>query len=541
MAKKVIRLDKESSDGVWIQPDSRLTGDIRGYFGRTTSRDQIKSKIKRRYGSEVQLRKDEVSGVVLGSTTSQIMSAQMSADQIEVVSIELGHKMTAALATLFSEDSQDFVLVPPVEVDVSMVKDVLFEARGQERFESALTQADEEAVQQGSSVLFAEWRDGGLHYRTIDPGKVQAFFDSSVISDGEPRSVNYLDPEDATCIIVETGCVDGVTHNYTAIFGRSARYPYGRYVHYSSQSDGQDIPDVGDPDSFEYLSDGAPANPLSLYASQAGGLNVPEYPIVIFLGGHVRHDTMLPISGTLLDESLEADVAASHIRSTSGDNATGTRCFYKSPMGGVQTPPDSLIGNVICEDGQRVEIPTADAQGPRIAWELLDESNVSSAAGRGVPNFWVAKDEKLTEASSGVALQIRAMPLSRVRRRRIKINAPAVQRLFEIERAYCVLFADAPDEVKVLLERCEQRWDPGMVEYPENELDRIQVMERKKAIGVWDTIELIKYEYKVTSDEEAIAIYEQLKKRGEEYPPLNQDTSVDTVPGDEGVPNEKMV
>ena len=244
--RKLLRLDKETSNtGVWVQPDARLTADIRGYFGRTNTRDQIKAKIKRRYGSEITLRKDDVSGVDLVSTSSRAMDVQMDADQIETVCLELGHKMTAALATLFSEESQDFVLVPPVGGDAAAAKEVLFEARGEERFESNLVLADEESVQQGSSVIFPEWRDGGLHYRTIDPGKVQAYFDESVISNGEPRPVNYLDPEDATCIVVETGCVDGVTKNYTAIFGRSERYPFGRYVHFSSQGDGRSIPEPG--------------------------------------------------------------------------------------------------------------------------------------------------------------------------------------------------------------------------------------------------------------------------------------------------------
>lgn len=508
---------------VWIEPNGITTSAILGYFGRVNDRSQVRQAIVNRYGTGIKQTKDDA-GNTLETYTKAGFAERMLAGHVEVVTIGLGHNITAALATLFTEPGQRFALLSPTGEEITDVAGWFAEFRESSQFIEGLVSADEEAVQLGVSLLFVEFYEGYLRYRTIDPGKVKVRFDTYVTSDGEPRPVNYLDIEDATCVVLETGTVDADTKTYTAIFGRSDAYPNGRYVSYTSDNDGKDIPDIGVEGIYEWTNtSGEVANPLSQYANDNPTIPLPEYPLVLFFGGHVRRDRLFPISTSLLEESIEADVAASHIRATSGDRARGTLALTKSQNNVTNPLPDHLYGEVSLEPGMTLEAIDGNPNAPQVAWELLKAENVAAAQGYGVPDYYVSSEDHTVEASSGVALKIRTGPLIKFRDKRAAINAPSVAKLFEIEKALIALFAEGDEAMITRLEAAGQQWDPGEKDLPEELVDVVDTADKLLAKGVYDTIEYIRVVYKLSSEAEAIAKYEDLKARAEKYPPLKEE------------------
>ena len=525
--RRLLGLDKGKSapQGTWVQADAALTSRILGYFGRINDRDQIREAIARRYGSALKIEKDPDTGLETSVFVRNGFDVQMRAGMIETVSVGLGHKVSNALATLFNETTQNFSLIGPKGVDVSEASALLHELRGGDAYLDRLVQTDEESVQAGCAVPFVEFVDGRLRYRTIDPGKIQALFAPSVESSGQTRPTNYMDLEDAVCVVVETGSVDDTTKSFVAIFGRSDVNPNGRYVSYTSSGDGRDIPGKGDPNAWDFMirdESGKQhyANPLSWYADAHPEMEVPEYPLAIFYGGHVKRDRLFPISASLYEDALEADIAASHVRATSNENAKATMVLTKSGDGAKQVIPKYLRGDVILEYGQKLEAIEVDTDGPKVSWELLHEGMMASAAGFTVPDFYVSSKDHTVEAASGVALKVRSGSLLKFRERRATENAPSVHKLFEIEKALISLFAKGDERVIGLLESCDQTWDPGEPELPENESDAINALSQLYDLGVIDTIEAIRRHYKLSSEAEAIKKYEKLKKRNQKYPPL---------------------
>ncbi|OHB75594.1 MAG: hypothetical protein A2Z25_14610 [Planctomycetes bacterium RBG_16_55_9] len=461
------------------------------------------------------------------------MDVRILAGHIETVSIGLGHKISGAIATLFSEESGNFELVARDGVDTAAASELLSEKRGDGLMVEALVQADQESVWVGTMPVFVEYVDGRFCYHPIDPGKIQVLFEEAIEANGFTRPTNRRDIEDATCVVIGTGSLDDNTNNFLAIFGRSTLYPMGRYVSFRSSGDGRSIPKPWDKNSYDWLDNGEIANPLSVYADAHPDMDLPEYPIAIIHSGLVRRDTLFPVSDSLLCEALEADVAASHIRATSGDNAKGTRVLEKSEAGGPQPIPKHLTGEVLLESGQKLTQLNSDAGAPKIAWELLQEEMVAVGLGYTVPDFYVSSKDHTVEAASGTALIVRSGQLEKLRKRRTVLNAPAVKKIFEIEKALISLMSDEDASTIALLESCEQNWNPGEPASTEREIDRIAVVERLLATGLYDTIEAIRVAYALRSEDEAIDKYEQLKTRRKKFPPLNVDGDTDTdVNGD---------
>jgi hypothetical protein len=515
----------EDNAGQWVRVNSQATANILGYAGRTTDRSQIRDAIVRRYGTRLELVKDAATGISYSIVKKSGFEQRIDAGHIETVSIGFGHKVAAAIATMFSEETQNFELVAGenAETNTEPASDLLDDMRGGGLFVESLVQADIDSIWVGCMPVFVEFGDDSLVYRPTDPGKIQVLFEASIESNGQTRSTNRLDIEDATCVVIETGMVDDYTHSYVAIFGRSSQYPQGRYVVFNSSGDGTDIPKPGSDDTWDWLADGEVANPLSWYADAHPDEDIPEYPIAIIHSCLVTRDRLFPISTSLLTESLEADVAASHIRATSGDNARGTRVLTKSDEGGSQPIPKSLYGEVVLEAGQTLTQVDTDANAPKVAWDLLKEETIASGLGYSVPDFYTSSDDHTVEAASGAALIVRSRQLSKLRGRRIETNAPSVKKIFAIEKALISMMApESVDESAIaLLESCEQNWDPGKNDAIETETEKVAAVKELSAMGLYDTIEQLRIIYNLTSESEAIEKYQQLQERRKKYPPLD--------------------
>lgn len=515
----------EEATEVWVEPGDTVTSKILGYFGRINDRAQIRNAIIQRFGTGIKQVSDST-GNTWEVYTREGFEQRALAGHIEVVNVGLGHNIISATATLFTEPGQRFSILSPDGEEITDVAEWLAEFRADSQFIDGMTQVDEESMQLGCSVLWPDFYEGKLRYRTVDPGKIRVRFDQAVESDGQVRPVNYLDIEDATCVIVETGTVDNTYKTYTAVFGRSYKYPNGRHVSYTSEADGKDVPDVGNPDIYDWVNaSGEVANPLSQYANEHPDIDLPEYPFVIFYGGHVRRDRLFPLSASLLEESLEADVAASHLRAVSADNARGTLALLRDQMAATFPLPDHLYGEVSLEPGQSIERVDANQDGAKVGWEILQQESVASAAGYGVPDYYVSSEDHTVEAASGVALKIRTGPLIKFRDKRIAINAPSVAKTFEIEKAQIAMFAEGDEAIITKLEAAGQLWDAGEKDLPEEIKDIVETAEKLYSRGVYDDIEYIRVIYRLPTEAEAIAKYEELKARAKKYPPLKEEMS----------------
>jgi len=516
--------------GTWVTVDSALTADILGYAGRKTDRTQIRDTIVRRYGTGIRMEKDPETGVDYVQYEKAGFRARMNAGHIETNTIGLGHKIAGAIATLFSEPTQNFDLVGPDGVDVSDADDLLNETRKEGGFTGTLVEADMNSIWVGSIPVFIEFVDGGLEYHAIDPGKIQVLFEEAISSNGKNRPTNKTQIEDSTLVIISTGTTEDMDNTYVAIFGRSTKYPNGRYVQFVSSGDGQTVPEVGADGAFDWVENGEIGNPLSVYANEHPDEDLPEYPIATIHSCLISKDHLFPVSSSLHVEALEADVAASHVRATSSDNAKGTRYWRKSEDGSVQKPPKSLHGEIILEAGQEVKNVDADSGAPKIAWEILQEEMVATGQGFTVPDFYVSSRDHTVEAASGVALKVRSGQLTKLRGRRIETNEAAVDKIFKIEKAYISMMSDADQSTIDLLEQCDQNWDPGIHEIPQEDEKMILAVKELVSLGVYDTIEAIRVVYGLSSESEAIDKYEQLAERAQKYPPLGQ-TIQEEIPG----------
>lgn len=543
------RDDKSTeADEVWVEPDSGITGKILGYFGRTTDRSQIRSAVLKRYFTGIKKTKSD-SGTEIETYSKEHGKEQMDAGMIETVSIGFGHNVSNAMSTMFTEPGQSFTLVSEAGADVAKASEFLTDFRETSQYLDGLVQANREGVQMGSSALWLQFVENRMKYRTVDPGKIKVCFHPALLSGGTGdknlRPVNYQEIEDATCVIVETGTVDANTKSYVAYFARSFENPYGRYVTYTSGGDGKDVPAPGTDGTYDWKipNTNIIANPLSWYAAQNLERNIPEYPLVIFYGGHVRRDRLFPLSLSLLEEALEADVAASHIRSTSQDHARGTLAVERVHEAMTHPLPRNLRGDVALMPGQKITAPSGDASAGDIAWKLLKESNIAAAQGFGVPDFYVSSEDHTLEASSGVALKVRATPLEKFRNEQVTINRPSVDKVFEIEKAFLDLYLDTPEVTQLVA--CTQQWDPGPLDYPEDEGLIVENVIKLVDQGIYDTIEAIQTIYQLPSEADAIDKYEALKKRGEQYPPLNKgaleqetETPAPGMPQEEDIPED---
>jgi hypothetical protein len=537
------------ADEVWVQPDGSITGRILGYFGRTSDRSQIRSKVLRRYFTGIKKTKSDA-GTEIETYTKELGQKKMDEDMIETVSIGFGHNVSNAMSTMFTEPGQSFTIVSEAGADVAKASEFLTDFRETSQYLDGLVQANREGVQMGSSALWLQFTENRIKYRTVDPGKVKVCFHPALYSGGlgdeNLRPVNYQEIEDATCVIVETGTADSDTKSYVAYFARSFENPYGRYVTYTSGGDGKDVPAPGTDGTYDWKIPGTNtiANPLSWYASQNIERNIPEYPLAIFYGGHVRRDRLFPLSLSLLEEALEADVAASHIRSTSQDYARGTLALEREQSAMTLPLPRNLRGDVALMPGQKITAPSGDAGAGDVAWRLLKESNIAAAQGFGVPDFYVSSEDHTLEASSGVALKVRATPLEKFRNEQVTINRPSVDKVFEVEKAFLDLYIDTPEVTQLV--SCTQQWDPGPLDYPEDEGLIVENVIKLVDRGFYDTIEAIQTIYQLPSEADAIDKYEALKKRGEQYPPLNksalegeEETPAPGMPQDEEIPEEE--
>jgi hypothetical protein len=512
--------------------DITIIDSMSNYFDRSTDMDSIKSAIKVRYGTGTKIVRDPAAtddDAGIEVYDKGLFNKQVDSGQIEAVTSGFGARIVNALATLFTEEQQRYQLVHDTAEDLEAAETLLNEHR-ENGYSSEIVKADEKACQLGSSALFLEFVTDTIVYNVLTPADVRPIFGTTITiqgADGEDktRAVRTDQIEDATAVIIRLSAVDEISYNYLAIFGRSEDWPNGRYVQYQSTEPGSDVPDVGDGSAIEYEINGDIANPLTYLANQFPDLYIPEYPIAILDGGITEGTGVMPVTSSLYNDAIEIDVSSSHLIGTSQDAARGTNALERDVQGVSQPTPKSLKGDVALGPGQKIVHVEHGAGESEVALRVLHGIMTSIAEGYGVPDYMAVPEQSgprggSQDTASGVALMVKTRPLKKARKKRIDKNKKAVKKIFDIEKGLIWLFDDDP--AKELLFQCRQNWDAGELLIPENNKEKVDRLVQAKKDGVIDEIQQIKEYYNLPTDEEAIEIYDRMKQRAADYPPLKQ-------------------
>ncbi|MCP4548673.1 MAG: hypothetical protein GY835_19625 [bacterium] len=518
-------------DGSVLEP---LIDKMVAYARRRTDGEQTRTEVKNQYGTYIKIDKDpggtaETQTYVTGE--DERFHTRVDQGMIATVSIGFLQKIANARATLFTEQGQRFALNHPTDKDPSEALELLEEMREKSGFESAISKANRLAVQCGSAGLLHTYSADGPALQILAPSDVRAYHNEFVFEgtdlEGKPkrRAAHKDSIDDAYCLIIRLAQIDAVTWSYLAIFGRSDLYPLGRHVIFQATEEVTEVPreDENNLEMEDYKIDGVICNPLShfIHHNPDVDFKVPEYPLVVFDGGVTESATeIMPVSFSLYENSLTFDVSASHTHGTSQDAARGTTKFTRTAEAQGKKLPRKMTGPVDLPVGMDMDHVSHDSAASKDAMDVLKDDMIQTAASFSVPDYMVVTEDHTLDASSGIALSVKTRPLKKAREADVKENKPNVQRLFEIEKTYIQMYAE--DSRAQSLFECTQDWDAGELKMPENKKEEAERIKMLGEIGVLDEIAKIREYYKCASDDEAIEIYEKMRDRADEFPPLNK-------------------
>jgi hypothetical protein len=510
-----------------VLTNDSIVSDMLKYFDRQNDTDTIKGGINSRYAVGIKQVTDPAnSSRTIETYVKEDMKLKVDSGLIEAISTGFGQKVVNALATLTTEPGHKFTLRhDQLEGDqLKEAEELLLENRVNGGFETTLVDADRMSVQVGSSAVLLTYSGSTVKYQVVAPSSVRAFFAETVTENEMERSADTKDIEDASVVIIKLDQVDLQVWNYLAIYGRSDIYPLGRYVTYKAAAGSTEIPAVGSIDANDYRGEngtGEVQNPLSVVALENPELALPEYPIGIILGGTTKSASLLPISTSLYHDSVEFDVASSHLLSISQEQARGARVVEVSEQGANQPLPRTLSGYIVAQIGQKVVDFPGNASGSADAMKVKRDLAIDLAAGYSVPDYMVVSEDYTVDASSGIALAVKTRPLKKNREYRIGLNSLQIKKIFDIEKCLIVAHDQDVDDktAKVLLEST-QVWDAGELTLPENKKESAERIKLLGEIGVLDMIAQIREYFQLPTEAEAIEVYEKYRGRATEYPPL---------------------
>ncbi len=446
---------------------------------------------------------------------------------LQSLDIGFGNKVVNALATLFTEKGQKYTLAHETDKDYpEEAESLLQENRENGGYETEIVDTDRLGCQVASGGIIMSFSTSmnSVTYQHFSPNNVRCFFHETVDDDGHVRSVDRSSIEDASYVIIRLGLVDISKWNYLAIFGRSGIYPKGRWVEYTAGNTTV-VPEIGDEDiTSEFEIDGEICNPLSKYIAENpdNSENVPEYPIAIIYGGFTDTGEAFPTTTSLYYQCLEISCAASHTLSTSQEAAAGTKVISRDHTAMGKPLPRTLAGKISLWAGMKFEYHAHNSQASKDAYDVLKFIQVDIAGSYTVPDYMVISDDHTLEAASGIALKVKSAPLKRFREYREKKNRESVTKIFQCEKVLIKMFYQGDDTAVEQLMGCSQTWTAGEMILPENKKEAAERVVLLMEKGLHDMISALREVHSLPSDEDAIELYETLKTRQGEYPPLAQ-------------------
>lgn len=524
---------EESKIEELIQNEAVVDG-VNAYFERRDDHTQIRDGVKVHYGLGISSSPDpaNASNAPIEVYTKTGFTTMVDAGMTEAISTGFGQKVVGALSTLFTEDGQRFELDCEGKEDTEDELEFINGHREAGGLLTALVQSDRTSNQCGSAAILVSYAGGALQYQSISPAAIRVYFPDLIIEDGVERGVNKDDLEDAYGIVIRRAQIDMLTYSYTAIFGRSEKYPDGRWVDYTATSADTALPDDNIDDAIEYLIDGKIANPLSYYANQTSDkdIYIPDYPLAVIKGIGKDTSTPLPVTTSLYADSIEFDIGGSHTYSASNEAARGLTVVSMDQMGATQPLPRTLNGAIALRPGLEAEHISKNAVDAKTAFETQNMIMVACALGYSVPDYMVVSEDHALEAQSGVALQVKTRPLVKNREYREELNSPQVSKIFAIEKGLLNLHDESPESQSLL--PCSMKWTAGALSLPENKKEKAERILSMMEKGVIDIISAIREYYNLATDDDAIQMYETMDaRRGEHKPFVEEEKEVKTPKG----------
>ena len=425
---------------------------------------------------------------------------------------------------MFTEKGQRFDLVNESKENLADEKKYIERVRKDGGFMSSIVDADKMSIACGSSAIFPMFKNGGIKYKVLAPSDVRFYWPEMIIDNGKERAPDFGVLEDCYAVAIRLSQIDTINYSFLAIFARSTEFPNGRWVEYVSEKSCTELPKVGDKETIEYMINGEVANPLSYYINQMGedeDHNVPEYPLCTIVGMVADDSTPMPTSTSLYEDDIEFCLAASHMLSKANSAAGGLTVVNLDDQGTSAPLPTTLDGATTALAGQEIVHISKNASDVVSANEVTKDLQVSAAFGWSVPDYMVTSEDHALEAASGIALQIKTGPLIKARNQREDRNASSVQKIFDIEKALLVLHDGSDDAAQ--LAQCSMYWTAGKLDIPENKKEKSERVISLYDKGLYDIIAALKELHGFSTDAEAIAEYEKMKARKQEFPPLNEE------------------
>ena len=397
-------------------------------------------------------------------------------------------------------------------------EEVLDDYRTAGKAHLSLIRVDRLSVALKIAYLRILWRSGKLVYEPVYPQNIYFAFPRTV-SDGpdSSRASVTTELEDACAVVIEAAETrtaleeDGegtsdTTSTFIAYMGRSEAYPDGRHLVWSGEN-WYDIPDPGDKSIIEEYEGG---NPLTKWGNDNPEYEAIEYPIVPFYGTDAASaDSLLPTQSLDLPRTMiELETTASRCLSALSDAARGTWVFTQ----GVNTPSltagfkNMTTSMIMCEVDQNATHVSLGAQEALTALEGVGQLLRMVAENHDVPGYQVTPDDT-SAPESGIKLAIETKPQTDDRAERAEQTGHSIERMWQIEKALLDLYA--PDDQKIPLDAVLS-WDPGTLEIPESETDRVTNIKAMQDAGYIDQIEAVRRVHRLTSRAEAEDLLESM-------------------------------
>lgn len=526
-ARDLIRGNLRDAHRAMVSSDNDVINDAIAYFTRHGDIQLVRGAMKDRFAVSIARQHSVIDGVSDDGAAGYevyrkgLVGEQIDMGMIETITSGTGGKIISALATLFSGSGQVWDFVDGTGENSEDAEELITSLREAGMFDTSALCADYLACAVGGSAMYLSWAAGGIKYHTISPTCIYAIYSDTIIDDGIERPVDHTDIEDATAVVIrlsESSDTAPDSRKYLAFFGKSGQYPLGRQVTYTA-SRWDAIPDVGFGISEYTTIGGEIANPMVAIGAEYGDEHTPSYPVVLLHGGHsMLQSSLLDTTDSLYHSCIEIDIGFSRLLKDSLNAARGKDIFTNQ---GMLPLPRCTEANVSLLKGQTLDVKGRSASEAVGALSVLNSLIVSVGSGYSVPDYYLVQDITGTNGGvpSGVALAIKAAPLTAFREFRAKLNSPQVAKLYAIERALVRAFA--PEQAAVL-DDVSQSWDPGQVLLPEDKKIKAERIKLAMDAGLIDYVGAVKDYHNLATEAEAMSMIEKMSDRKDEFPAPTQ-------------------
>ena len=469
------RIFIDDLDGQYQESANRDESSIMMDYHDGNDIQHIKEKMAEMYATEITTVENTKGELVQHQVKSKpAQKAAIQNNLFEIVARGMIRKIPNNVAVL--AENSEFEFTNNGSVDDTFTIDIE-EARQSGDFGLMWSRLDDISVVCGSAVELLQVNNGVFQYQPMTSDKAHVVFGNKIEVDEEVFPVNQLNVDHAQCVIIQMD-----EDKYAAYFGRSTKYPNGRFVQYES-TNWSSIPDV-DPnnnDIDEYYVGDEIYNPLTYLQDTTKDFTTPEYPIITWQGTTQGiGKELLPTNTGLYESSREIDLTCSRVSMAANKGARGG-WFFTNEGGVSPNQPSSLDEGISkLEAGQSVLVLTVPAANIAEAGKINDANTKYLADSWSIPSYLMSVDGSVT-LPSGAALLKANEPLVKFIKKRKDINNSQMERLFQIEKALASIETGSS-----VGENVEQVWTLKPAEVLKTDLEKLTEAKLKQELKITD-------------------------------------------------------